>query len=140
MCKVLTERERVGSSNKSLKTGLKIHPNIFDPDQDYGYPSRVSFSRYRHHYFYKEFSDNDNPLRRYLQKQVGRPWDAVYSEICAVADRRSLSGYHLLQHVGFEVELNCWVCDGEVYDHPSLPHKPRGLYVHPDTGLLCSPK
>lgn len=140
MCKVLTERERVGSSNKSLKTALKISPNLYDPEKDYSYPSRVSFSRYRHHYFSKEFSDNDNPLRRYLYKQVGRPWDVVYSEICEVADYRSLTGYHLLQHVGFEVELYCWVRDGEVYDHPDLPHRPRGLYVHPVSGLLCSRK
>jgi hypothetical protein len=39
------------------------------------------------------------PLHRWLAKQVGRPWDDVYSEICQVADARSLRGYHLRQHV-----------------------------------------
>ena len=31
----------------------------------------------------------DAPLERYLHQQVGRPWDAVYAEICAGIDRRS---------------------------------------------------
>lgn len=140
MCKVLTERERVGSSNKSNKTGLKIGPNNYNPEADYDYPSRVSFSRFRNYEYPKSFSDNDNPLRRYLYKQVGRPWDKVYSEICEVADSRSVSGYHLLQHVKVEVELECWVRDEEVFVHPAFPCKPYTLYVNPDTGLLCSPK
>jgi hypothetical protein len=31
----------------------------------------------------KMLNENLKPLRRYLEKQVGRPWDTVYSEIAA---------------------------------------------------------
>ena len=31
------------------------------------------------------------PLRRYLRKQVGRPWDKVWSEITVTLDSRSLT-------------------------------------------------
>ena len=47
----------------------------------------------------KEFGENLNPLWRYLQKQVGRPWDAVYSEVCENMDRRSAVGAHIFQHL-----------------------------------------
>lgn len=43
--------------------------------------------------------DRTEPLRRFLNKQVGRPWDKVYSEICQVADSRSLRGHHLRSHI-----------------------------------------
>jgi hypothetical protein len=45
------------------------------------------------------------PLHRYLDRQVGRPWNDVWSEICAHADRRSLRGFHLRNgHVQHEVD------------------------------------
>lgn len=54
----------------------------------------------------KEFGDRLSPLRRYLEAQVGRNWDDVYSEIRKVCDLRSLAGYHLMQHIKMEVEFN----------------------------------
>jgi hypothetical protein len=45
------------------------------------------------------FNDYLNPLFRFLQKQVGRPWHKVYSELCSQADARSLQGHHLRQHI-----------------------------------------
>jgi hypothetical protein len=44
-------------------------------------------------------ADRFNPLLRYLEKQVGRPWDEVWSEICAVNDARTVDGHHLRLHV-----------------------------------------
>jgi hypothetical protein len=35
----------------------------------------------------KYLNEHLGPLRRYLDKQVGRPWDKVFSEICAHIDR-----------------------------------------------------
>lgn len=43
-----------------------------------------------------DFSDKLKPLYRYLQANAGRPWDKVYSELCARYDRRTLKGWHLL--------------------------------------------
>lgn len=41
-------------------------------------------------------TDKLAPLDRYLQKNAGRPWDKVYSELCQRFDRRTLKGHHLL--------------------------------------------
>lgn len=48
---------------------------------------------------YKGFGDRLRPLWRYLDKQVGRLWVDVWSDICAHADARSIDGYHLRTHV-----------------------------------------
>src|SRR5688572_23915445 len=47
-----------------------------------------------------------NPLRGYLAKQVGRPWNEVYSEICATNDVRSHTEFDLRQKVSYLVETN----------------------------------
>jgi hypothetical protein len=31
----------------------------------------------------KQFNENLAPLRRYLERQIGRPWDKIYSGIAA---------------------------------------------------------
>ena len=36
----------------------------------------------------KELNENLAPLRRYLARQVGRPWSKVYSEIGRTSSRR----------------------------------------------------
>lgn len=47
--------------------------------------------------------DHLNPLSNFLEKNVNRPWNKVYSEICEVTDRRSFEGKHLLDHIDREV-------------------------------------
>jgi hypothetical protein len=47
----------------------------------------------------KKLSDHLSPLRRYLAKQVGRPWDKIYSEIAAKFGTRGPIHFHLRQHV-----------------------------------------
>jgi len=86
----------------------------------------------------KNFSDLLGPLRRYLYKQVRRPWDDVYSELSQHLDRRSLSGRHIWTHVESEVAVNTWMgVSGKIYQRPYGTHQVTGLYVHPFTGLLC---
>ena len=46
------------------------------------------------------------PLFRFLQKQVGRPWDAVYSEIARNLPKTSLQNRHIYTHVWEFVETN----------------------------------
>lgn len=52
----------------------------------------------------KERCGRIGALERYLTRQVGRPWDVVYSEICAIADLRSTVQWHLRLHLEFLVE------------------------------------
>lgn len=52
-----------------------------------------------HHGYGKEPNDRLNPLRRFLEKNLGRPWNKVYAEICEDADVRSIRGWHMREHV-----------------------------------------
>ena len=86
----------------------------------------------------KRLNENLAPLRRYLESQVGRPWDKVYSDIAAnlrvdstvqqhvrghlrdfvaVTPRRNISGWYSSSFRG-----GLWW---------------QRLYVDPVTGLLC---
>lgn len=53
----------------------------------------------------KQFNEHLRPLERYLHKQVNRPWNKVYGEICQQFDRRSALNDHILSHVEDYVEF-----------------------------------
>jgi len=133
MHKVVTERPRHGHSNRSRKWGCRVAA-------DYEGATFVSSARRRQYSTnWKEFSDFLAPLRRYLQGQVGRPWDKVYSEI-RKAIPNGLHGDHLWMHIKWEVEINCFEREGRVFARPRYFYRDvevSGLYVHPRTRLLC---
>ena len=87
----------------------------------------------------KTLNENLAPLRRYLQKQRGRSWDKVYSEICARLDTRSTVKQHVRDHLGDLIDFRVVVGkEGVLYDRRGWPiHKFRcGLYVDPHDGLI----
>ena len=137
MAKVVTERPRRGHGNPSKKWGRRLRKSDYDAE-DHG-PSRAPIAR-RHQYGWnaKEFSDLLGPLRRYLRKQVGRPWDKVWSEVTRNLDSRSLSGQHIFDHIQWDVEQHVWLgADGSLcHNRWSGLVAVSGLYVHPITGLL----
>jgi len=139
MGKVVTERPRRGHGNPSKKWGGRLNVKEFGLD-DHG-PTRAPIARRRQYGSnWKEFSDRLGPLRRYLRKQVGRPWDRVWSEITQTLDSRSLTGQHIFDHIRWEVEQEAWIGEGgrlypkRGWDTIELVD---GLYVHPVTRLLC---
>ena len=81
------------------------------------------------------------PLRRYLESQVGRPWDNVYSEIRANLDARKATGLHILQHLDGYVDRNC-IQEGTAIlaRRGGMLMRVRDLYVHPGSGLLRKAK
>ncbi len=88
---------------------------------------------------HKDFSDLLGPLKKYLRKQVGRPWDKVYSELSETLDKRSLSGIHIWGHVRDEVATNCYVgVSGKIWEitRYGSVFEASGLFVHPRTRLL----
>src|SRR4051794_23574417 len=108
MSKVITERPRHGHTNPSRKTSARLHRDRYD-DDDHG-RTRIPSSRFHGHEFGgKAFSDLLGPLRRFLRRQVGRPWSVVFSEMCAHLDRRTLSGRHVWTHVWSYVQRDCWI-------------------------------
>jgi hypothetical protein len=141
MANVVTERPRLGHSNKSKKTtGQRIRS--YDPEAEYDEPTRLPVARRRQYgYDAKEFSDLINPLKRYLRSCVGRPWNKVHSELSQKLDRRSLSGSHIWDHVMLEIETDCYIGDDRLVHSNNrryhLDESPiEGLYVHPKTGLI----
>lgn len=72
----------------------------------------------------KGFNPNIRPLERFLDKNVGKPWDAVYSHLCSMADSRSHAGYMLREMIG-------WLVDKKIYNR----YWHRG-YVVDEKGVL----
>jgi hypothetical protein len=95
----------------------------------------------------KGLTDLLGPLRRWLQSQTGRSWNAVYSEACAVIKPDSMIRAHIKTHLLEFVERHTFLHDGQVC--VLAPHANGGIvpvtcrrygrnvfYVHPKTGLL----
>jgi hypothetical protein len=108
----------------------------------------------------KYLTDNLKPLERYLHKQVGRPWNKVYSELCKRLDRSTVSGMHVFSHIhqfveGFiEPGKDNYYYESIIFEQIGkrmVPHVSRGrwrskrplynvLYIHPSTGILTLAK
>jgi hypothetical protein len=97
----------------------------------------------------KQQSDFLAPLKRWLAKQVGRPWNKVYSELKSAFPARKHVYDHIFTHVfGYVVRARDIVMiDKKPYWKRSRygakrpePITERGgdltLYVRPDNGLL----
>jgi hypothetical protein len=129
MSKVIVERPRRGSHLRSVKFGARVSPRGDLEDFDLAPPRDRD---------QKSLNENLAPLRRYLDKQIGRPWDKVYSEIRANLDTRKATQLHILQHLDGYVETRCWMDGKTVMGSPHWfrPRPVEGLYVHPKTGIL----
>lgn len=97
-------------------------------------------------HFANKWHDGDGPgtdfavLRRFLMSRKGKPWDQVYSEICAEADARSFPGHHLREWLEYAVEQNCLIGEDGVVRNArgmEIGMCRRGeFYVHPVTKKL----
>ena len=93
----------------------------------------------------KELTDHIAPLYRYLNDQVGRKWDDVYSEIrkTIVGKNPNAVKGHILQHI-FDfrgVELHSYAFEGKRYRKTSYAYgrselANKELYID-DDGILC---
>jgi hypothetical protein len=90
---------------------------------------------------WKELNENLSPLRRFLEAQVGRPWNKVYSEIAARLRVDSTVQQHVRDHIGDFVALDPrpqvrWVYrrGGQWKRIEWLWYQP--LYVDPRDGIL----
>jgi hypothetical protein len=131
MYKVILERPRRWKGGDAAAARLR---NDFDG------PTRLGT---RAGYGYRSLNENLNPLRRYLHAQAGRPWDKVFSEICANIDTRNTVQQHIRQHIHDFIAIDVGVHDGQLVDLGSrrrfLPSSfgvSQELYVDPHTGLI----
>lgn len=135
MFQVIIERPRVDVRRGHRKGRLG------EPRRQQEGPIREPVSRGRGT---KVLNENLAPLRRFLRSRLGRRWDDVRSEICALLSVRSAVQKHVLDHVKQMVEENAILVDGRPC-HPA-GHLPwggpitvgrwRGFYVCPRTGAL----
>jgi hypothetical protein len=131
MYKVIVERPRRGKEGDAIAARLR---------KDLDGPMRLGT---RAGYGYRSLNENLAPLRRYLQAQIGRPWNKVFSEICAGIDRRNTVQQHIHQHIRDFIAVDVDICEGRLVDLSARCGFLRRdsaisqeLYVDPHTGLI----
>jgi len=137
MAKVIVERPRRGAHFKYRK-GYKKALQKTPPEE---WSKRESI--YAHKGHTKFFNEHLGPLRRYLRKQAGRPWNKVYAEICERLRLDSVVQSHVRDHVEDFVALDVVEIDGVLRHNSGWRRgRPLGiagwtfLYVCPRTGIL----
>jgi hypothetical protein len=148
MSKVIVERPRFGSRCRAARRLHRLDPRLIelDEDADDPFPVRIGHARWvglgR---FRKCLNEHLGPLKRYLDGQVGRPWNDVFSEISEHIRLDNTVQKHVRDHIGDFVAITTFLRDGQIHTvdrfgrpWPLLDMRwPPGLYVHPMTGLLC---
>ena len=102
MHKVTTESTRAGGKYNPDKRGKTLDkrskPRIKD-DEDQSLKQESMRKRHDVAGDTKNFTDNLGPLMRYLESQVGRQWDDVWSDVCQVLRGNGLQANHIKEHV-----------------------------------------
>ena len=136
MFKVIVERPRRGA-------GFRINRSRHKGGDDL--PSRVGMKRFRmlNHTSTKYLNENLAPLRRYLMKQAGRPWDKVYSEICEHLRTDNTVMQHVRDHLKDFVVLKVaigregeWINGNACHWSAGTAPWRQPLYVDPKDGIL----
>lgn len=142
MHKVIVERPRRGGRGRVRGHRAEKNAALEDLPSKEGVRRRHALSGSR-----KELNEHLAPLERYLRKQVGRPWDLVYGDICAGLKITSAVQLHVRQHLWDYVERHVTVNrDRRVFSKGGhwlwrvTELRPGTLYVHPETGLLAKAK
>jgi hypothetical protein len=115
MQKVIVEKERHGSWRKFHD---HRHLKKFESKDIEEAPTQESM-KIRHTVGYdsecKQLSDHLNPLKGYLRKACGRPYDKVYSEICSHIKLDSTQQRHIRGHVDGYVCLKAFERDRKIW-------------------------
>jgi hypothetical protein len=90
---------------------------------------------------YKRLNENLAPLKRYLEAQVDRPWNKVWSEISANLKPSNTVQQHVRDHIVDFVATKTSLRDGEIWIHERwapvrLKDSYTRLFVDPKSGLL----
>lgn len=136
MFKVIVERPRSGAGHApSPKLKRTPDPHI----QFIGLKRHASIAtRYS-----KYLNENLAPLARFLRSRRGRPWDEVFSEICATLDTGSTVKMHVRSHIEDYVLARIsvgrrgeWMHEGEVLEGEDRWRRRRAFFVDPRDGIL----
>jgi len=143
MHEVIIERPREGSHWGHRRRMRRVDPKHVAKADPESLPLRMGHKRWvTLSGNYKLLNENLAPLRRYLLKQVNRPWNKVWSEVCANLKPTSTVQQHVRDHIGDFVAIHTFVKDGVVWATSRrrlsgapdrLEHTPCELYVDPRT-------
>lgn len=146
MKRVVTERPRAGGGLKEPK-GSKRDFQRQELDE---LPKREKIrQKWKSGYSNaKEFTDVLGPLYRFLLKQVGRPWDKVYSEIAKELPKDTMQNIHIYTHIWQFVERDVQIINGKACHKGSIVDgypivsdgKYEQLYIDPNTKILRKAK
>lgn len=135
MFKVIVERPRRGWRTRKLSRGKLNRAGDTLPKKQ-----GLKRQREENGTRTKWLNENLAPLKRYLDQQVGRPWDKVYSEISANLSQDHTVKQHVRDHLD---DFVCtpsigrngeWIWRRGIWEN--WPPGPGELYVHPVDGLL----
>lgn len=138
--RVVTERPRTGGGKLDKRYRREFAwSRLVQEGREEDSPLRESI-RKKWGFNRKEFRDFLAPVKGFLRKSVGRPWNNVWSEISQNLSFGSTTQRHVLGHADDYVEKNpIEQEDGSVTDYRGYPiqnFRGPSLYVHPSTGLL----
>lgn len=132
MSKVIVERPRLGGGARYPRGACADDPRLSIEDwrrrEGIGRPWQSSSGG-------KWLNENLAPFRRYLRSNCGRPWNAVYSEVCRRINRNSAVQLHVWQHLMQDVCTNPYEISGEVGRWRAF-HWRNSFYVDTRTGIL----
>ena len=141
IAKLIVERPRTGAGGQLSKQYRRevMWSRLVQEGREEDSPPRESIRR-KWGWDRKEFSDYLAPVKGFLRKSVGRPWDDVWSEIDSHLSVASTTQRHVLGHVEDYVEMNAVEqADGSITDYRGYPlstFRGLSLYVCPSSGIL----
>jgi len=143
MPKIAVERPRYNHCDRYPRAHVR---NQYGSDLE-SHPTREAHGRFGT----KGLSENLSPLFRFLCSNVGRPWDKVWSEMCAHISFDNAVQKHIFAHIDALIEARVELRGREVYAITRRWRSPSGaplrgygrwptLYVCPKSGLLKQAK
>lgn len=136
MGKIITEKPRQGSDLPNAKYGKSIRWDGHDGNYDNEPKHQSSGARRQYGYEARSFTDVLGPIKRWLYKQVNRPWNKVYAELNETLDRRNVSQDHVFSHIWGWVEKDVFFGKDKLWHSTVYGGLVRDLYIHPRTGIL----
>lgn len=132
MSKVIVERPRLGGGARFPRGAAADDPRLPIEDRR----RREGICRpWQSSSAGKWLNENLSPLRRYLRSNCGRPWNAVYSDVCQRINRNSAVQLHVWQHLMQDVCTNPYEISGEVGRWREFRWR-NSFYVDPRSGIL----
>jgi len=137
MFKVIVERPR-GGAGRAVSSRKRLN-------RDGDLPTKIGVSRHMGltHAKSKWLSENLAPLKRFIGKEVGRPWNDVYGEIVSTLKSRDPVQQHVLQHVDDYVARRLMIDQRGCLVDPERPRQCwsrlpwyQPYYVDPRDGVL----